>query len=230
MDRFFTPDAPDHARDGEVTLPDEEAHHARNVLRKRAGDEVELFDGRGGRADGVLETVERKRVVVRIFGEWIREPEPAVRLVIATALPKGDRARFLVEKATELGVDRLIPLHTTRSVVAPRETKLDRLRQTAVAACKQCGRNRLPEIDEPVDWPTFLSTKRPGPLFVADPTGETVEPPTDGDLAIAIGPEGGFTPDELDAARAAGAEFIGLGRHILRIETAVLAAAVRFAP
>lgn len=226
MDRFFVGES----ADGSVELPEAEAHHARNVLRKKVGDEVEVFDGTGRSASGRFEVIERRRAVVTV-GEWRSDPEPARRVTIATAFPKGERAKFLVEKATELGVDRLIPLHTTNSVVAPRDSKLERFRQTVVAACKQCRRNRLMTIDEPRKWGDFIAGTPEGLLVAHPPQDGRDEVQSEGlagDVTIAVGPEGGFTTLELEEAADAGATPLTLGRHVLRIETAVLAAAVRF--
>jgi 16S rRNA (uracil1498-N3)-methyltransferase len=225
LDRFYAPDAP---VEGEVVLPDDEAHHARNVLRKQAGDRIELFDGAGRFAVGEIVRCEKRETVARVEGTWGWDPVPAATLVLAAALPKGDRARFLVEKATELGVALLIPLHTERSVVAPRDTKLDRLRAAVVAACKQSGRNRVLAIAEPLAWPDLLAA-RPARLLIADRRGDRPPtPPAEGATTIAIGPEGGFTPAEIAAAEAIGATRVTLGPHVLRIETACLAAAAVF--
>lgn len=209
-------------------MEDDEAHHLGRVLRKQPGDRVELFDGVGGSAESVVVEVARKKCRLRVANGWQQDEPPKRELVIATAFPKGDRARFLVEKATELDVARIVPLHTSRSVVAPRDSKLDKLRQTVVAACKQCGRNRLLEIDEPIAWSSFLPGEL-GHFLVASPgaTAAALGPPSNR-VTIAVGPEGGFTDDELSAARDVGAEFVGLGRHILRIETAAIAAATVF--
>jgi 16S rRNA (uracil1498-N3)-methyltransferase len=230
LDRFY---APTSLEQPAIELPDEEAHHLQNVLRKRVGDRVAVFDGRGGAAVAEVESLRRNHVRLSILS---REPPTAIpspAIVLATAVPKGDRARWLVEKATELGVDRWVPLQTERGVVDPGETRLDKLRQTVVAACKQCGRNRLLEISSPVTWPELLAESGAAPgLIVADPAGmparETVGTEAaveSGRLTAAVGPEGGFTPRELDDARAAGAQFVSLGPPVLRIETAALALA-----
>jgi 16S rRNA (uracil1498-N3)-methyltransferase len=225
VDRFYAPTAD---TDGEVVLPADEAHHARNVLRKQVGDRVELFDGRGRCVAGQVVRCEKRETTVRVEGTWQVDPPPAGRLVLATALPKGDRARFLVEKATELGVARLVPLHTRRSVVAPRDAKLDRLRAAVVAACKQCGRNRLMDVDEPLDWTDLLAAP-PGRLLVADREGERLGMLNfEGETTLAVGPEGGLVEEELVGAREVGARFVSLGSHVLRVETACLAAAAVF--
>jgi 16S rRNA (uracil1498-N3)-methyltransferase len=157
---------------------------------------------------------------------WPRSLARAV-LTLATAVPKGDRFDWLVEKATELGVARLVPLITARSVVHPGTSKLDRLRRRIVEASKQCGRSRLMELAVPIPWTDCVSREFSGKdVWVADPSGAPFsrgEVPSQGSVLAAIGPEGGFTPDELEAACRHGARLVALGRRILRIETAGMA-------
>ncbi|MBS0264010.1 MAG: RNA methyltransferase, partial [Planctomycetes bacterium] len=145
------------------------------------------------------------------------------------AVPKGDRFGWLVEKATELGVARLVPLLTERSVVIPGDGKLDKMRRTIIEASKQCRRSRLMELDESQEWPAFTSRQPTDrPFWVAHPTGQPLERstlPVAGHLTVAIGPEGGFTDREIALAVAQGARLITLGARILRIETAALAVA-----
>jgi 16S rRNA (uracil1498-N3)-methyltransferase len=139
----------------------------------------------------------------------------------------------MIEKLTELGVTRYIPLLTERSVVDPREGKLERLKQTVIEAGKQCGRSSLMEIGPVTPWASFLDSEiRRGSLWIAHPYGSTAGaasiPDNPQPHIIAVGPEGGLTDSELQSAADAGAKLISLGHRILRIETAALAAATLF--
>jgi 16S rRNA (uracil1498-N3)-methyltransferase len=228
-ERFYT-ETPLRAG-GVVTLDDTETRHLVQVLRHRPGDEVVVFDGRGSEADARIESASKRGAALRVLAVRTTESDGPSRLTIATAVPKGDRFRWLVEKATELGVDRLVPLSTERSVVDPRDAKLDRMRQTVVAACKQCRRNRLLEISSTATLSEFLAEPHAGgALAVAHPGGRATSSwldsvPLGRSLSVLIGPEGGLTNDEVERAVNAGAEKIALGTHILRIETAVIAVA-----
>ena len=216
---------------GAVTLDEAEARHLMQVLRHKPGDEVVVFDGRGAEADARIESASKRGATLQVLAVRTTEPDGPPRLTIATAVPKGDRFRWLVEKATELGVDRLIPLSTERSVVDPRDTKLDRMRQAVVAACKQCRRNRLMEISPTATLTQFLAEPSAvSALAVAHPKGRPASEwlgavPSTIPLAVLVGPEGGLTDEEVERAITAGAERIALGAHILRIETAVIAIA-----
>jgi 16S rRNA (uracil1498-N3)-methyltransferase len=142
----------------------------------------------------------------------------------------------MVEKLTELGVTRLIPLETGHSVVEPGTKKLDKLRQTVVAAAKQSGRSRLMEIDGLTPWDAFVNRGFTGSaVFVADPAGQPISPflttlreADESTILLIVGPEGGLTANETEQAREAGAKCIRLGRQILRIETAAIALAALF--
>jgi 16S rRNA (uracil1498-N3)-methyltransferase len=229
-DRFYAPvsfDAP------VIELSREESQHLASVLRKSPGDVVEIFDGAGRAAEAVVDAVGKRAASVRILRPLRRETASVVGIELATAVPKGDRASWLIEKATELGADVWTPLKLTRSVVEPGEGKLAKLRQTVIAACKQCGRNRLMEINATQSWLHWLpAAVARGGVVVADPSGVSPlealatllagQPPQS--VAIAIGPEGGFAEIEVAAARSAGAMIVNLGPHILRIETAATAA------
>jgi 16S rRNA (uracil1498-N3)-methyltransferase len=167
-----------------------------------------------------------------------KEPKPTsatrVQVTLATAVPKVDRMRWLVEKATELGVERLIPLQTSRSVVAPGAVKLDKLRQAVIEACKQSGRNRLMTVDSLTSWKQFVAEVMPAQAtLVADRGGlplPSLELPAlpKTPVLLVIGPEGGLSPAEIHEAVEAGARTVSLGTNILRIETAALALAAVF--
>lgn len=221
---------PTLASAGTIELPEAEAHHLAHVLRLKAGDAVELFNGNGLVGQGVVEKV-GKRTVACDVTSVAHESPPTPEITLATAVPKGERFDWLVEKATELGVSRLVPLITERSTVDPRESKLDRLRQTIIAACKQSGRSHLMELTSPMTWKQFLSGVGQSQLVVAHPFAPPIGLPNftarnPGEaIVLAVGPEGGFTDEELALAEKRGARLISLGRHILRIETAGLALA-----
>jgi 16S rRNA (uracil1498-N3)-methyltransferase len=232
MDRFFYPTL---AGGMTVTLHDEEFHHLVHVLRGKVGQHVELFDGQGASAEALVERLSKRDAQLSLVSEVRREPLPAVSLVLGVACPKGDRLKWLVEKATELGVTELIPLICERSVVEPRETKLAKLEQTVVTACKQCRRNTLMKIGDSLPLHEFIA-RAPDPVWIAHPSGESIRTqleerqkrPFDPPLPIwgAVGPEGGFSETEIEQCVAAGARLVSLGRHVLRVETAAIAFAV----
>ncbi len=181
--------------------------------------------------------VGRREVRLRVEQRLRIDRESAIDLTLAVALPKGDRQRWLVEKATELGVGRLVPISTRRSVVRLKESGMERLDRFVIEACKQCGRNRLMEIEQPVGWEEFLShTNDERIRLIAHPsrTDFLVRPngwtdlevrPTTTPIVAAIGPEGGFTDEEVQSAAEAGWQAVSLGPRILRVETAALALA-----
>src|SRR5690606_38633593 len=140
---FYLPESLDRP---ELTLTGSEAHHLSHVLRLGPGAIVTLFDGEGNEAVAEVISTGKRDVRLKQHSFANRFDPTDVSITLAVAPPKGDRFRWMVEKATELGVARLVPLLTTRTIVDPRESKLDKLRQTVIAACKQCGRSRLMEI------------------------------------------------------------------------------------
>lgn len=229
MDRFFSPA---FATGSTVELDESESHHLAHVLRHDAGDEVELFDGRGTAATARVERVRKRSVTVAITGDLRVDSPPTIELTLGVAAPKGDRLRWLVEKATELGVTSFVPIQCERSVVEPKEARLMKLEQTVLAACKQSGRNTAMSIAVPQTLADFLTNAAPAPRLLATLGGEPIahwghrnSASGTRKLFCAIGPEGGFTPHEESLATAAGAQEVSLGGAILRVETAAIAAA-----
>ena len=211
--------------DARVELDGNAANYLGNVLRLGEGGEVLLFDGASGEWLGRIVETGRKRMALTAERQT-RALEQVPDLTLAFAPVKRSQTDWLVEKATELGVARLIPVTTQRTVVE--RVKLERLQAIAIEAAEQCGRTRLPEIIEPVSLSQLLKQREPGrALFFADEAGgeavATAFKP--GPAMILTGPEGGFTDEERAAIRATpGAVPISLGPRILRAETAALAA------
>jgi 16S rRNA (uracil1498-N3)-methyltransferase len=174
--------------------------------------------------------------VVALGDDWVDliavgtppdERASPIALTLASAVPKGDRFDWLVEKATELGVERLVPLVTERSVVEPGAAKLARLRRAIVEASKQCRRNRLMLLGEPIRWVDLVSSAPASLKLLADPDGQCMQEiaaiPRGHPVILAIGPEGGFTPAEQSAAEISGWHRICFSPNTLRVETAGLA-------
>lgn len=193
------------------------------VLRLGPGDRVKLFDDRSGEWLARIAEAGKKRVALTV-GERLREREAVPDLWLLFAPIKRGRIDWLVEKATELGVARLMPVITRRTVVE--RLNLDRLRAHAIEAAEQCERTALPELAEPQKLDPMLKAWPPGrALFFADEAGGEAFAPAPGPAAILIGPEGGFTDEERAAIRALPqARPISLGPRILRADTAALAA------
>jgi 16S rRNA (uracil1498-N3)-methyltransferase len=211
-----------------ITLDGSEAHHLLHVLRAREGARVVVFDGTDYEFDAEVSACHRSTVDLVIHDRRLASRELPHPLTLGVPLPKGDRQRWIVEKAVELGVSRLVPLRTERSVATSDKggEKLDRY---VIEASKQCERNRLMEVAPPMAWSDWLATAPTGARrWVADPSGCAL-PRLDRALAsptfAAVGPEGGFTEGEIAAAREAGWEIVALGPRILRIETAAVALA-----
>ena len=226
-DRYFveTPIVADRA-----TLTGPEAHHLIHVMRAAPGETVTLFDGRGDQFSAVVERVGRNDVTLSVLARESVNRELPFSLVLGVALPKGDRQKWLVEKTVEIGVTRVVPLKTRRGVAQPVEQAMVRLRRAVIEASKQCGRNRLMQIDEPQDWPHFADGADAGSILLfAHPGAETTahdvlaaSPNADRNVFLAVGPEGGFADEEAARAVAAGWRMVSLGPRILRVETAAL--------
>jgi 16S rRNA (uracil1498-N3)-methyltransferase len=208
-----------------VDLDPAQANYLGNVLRLREGAGLLVFDGRSGEWLARIAETAKKRMVLAV-GERTREPESIPDIWLAFAPVKRAQTDWLVEKATELGVARLVPIVTRRTIVE--RVKLDRLEAISIEAAEQCGRTRLPDISEPLPLAHFLAHRDPARiLYFADEAGG--EPAagafTEGPATILTGPEGGFADEERSAIRAApNAVPISLGPRILRAETAALAA------
>lgn len=213
--------------DDVVTIRDSEAHHLLHVLRAECGNELTLFDGRGTAATAVVTAMDRRtvRCTVQQFIPEVSAANPL--LSVAVSPPKGDRLRWLVEKLTEIGVDSLLLMQTQRTIVNPREAKLDKLRQTVIAACKQSQRPRLMQI-EPVRSVAEIISASAGSasqLVIAHPSVSASRP---ADVSagqrtcLMIGPEGGFTDAEVEQAINAGAMPAQWSPGILRTETAAI--------
>lgn len=217
---------------GRISLDGREAHHARDVLRLPDGGTVEVFDDTGAIAQGVL-SYHDGSVYVDIEAADVRvAPTPVVRLTVASAVPKGDRADWMVEKLSELGVSEFIPLAAARSVVLPEgKGKRDRWVRIATEAAKQsrrAGVMRITELMKPIDairvagrsW--FLSTESERPTAIAEAVQQLRAVPR---LTVFVGPEGGWTAQEQQLFLTAGATPVRLTGTILRIETASVATA-----
>lgn len=282
----------------EAVLAGAEAHHLIHVMRLRAGSRVVLFDGSGAEFPAEVCAVKRERVLLKVLARHQVDRELPVSVVLGVAMPKGERQRWLVEKAVELGVARLAPLQCARGVAQATTGALRRWRRAVVEACKQCGRNRLMELSEPLAWPQFVeeahgaawrllahpraAADSPGPTgatldssaeqpavsfargarpeAAADPLERLLDQLRQHDLqqqagpwvatsapacsaapeaapapapapriVLAVGPEGGFTEQELQLARAGSFELVDLGPRTLRVETAAVALAAAIA-
>ena len=216
----------------EGLLSPEESAHAARVLRLRPGEEVRLIDGAGRAFVGELISVAEKETRFAIR-ETVPSREPAVRLTLYQGLPKADKLEWIVQKLTELGAARIVPVETRYSVAKAKPGKDARLVRIAREAVKQCGRAACPEIAAPMRFADAVEDMRrhermlmPWEAARAATLAQVLEErPQARDIGVFIGPEGGIAAEEAEAAQAAGAVAVTLGERILRTETAAVAAA-----
>ena len=234
MHRFYLPSADSKA--GRLALAGPEAHHALRVLRVRHGDQVTLLNGAGGEFLCRVEDFDRDKLHLAVV-ESKSVPAPPCQITLLQALPKGKIIDSIIQKATELGVARIVPLLSERAVVDLDEKhagrKAEKWQHVAIEAIKQCGAAWLPSVEAPVTPAEFLARKEtfelplvgslqpgaqhPRKYFQDFATRQNRKPQS---ACIWIGPEGDFTPEEVSAIVSAGALPITLGKLVLRVETA----------
>ena len=208
-----------------IIVTGDEFHHSIRVVRARVGEEVELFDRAGNAVRGVVESIERDRAVIAT-----REPLPSrespLAIHLAMAVIQLEKFELVLQKGTELGVKTFIPLVTDRVELRPERyaSKSERWNKIVFEAVKQCGRAAVPAIEPPATFSDVIATSGTRILFDADaePAAVNLQPPTA--LTILIGPEGGWSDEELRRARERGVVFERLGPRRLRAETAAIAA------
>jgi 16S rRNA (uracil1498-N3)-methyltransferase len=229
-----------------VLLGGSAANHIARVLRLRSGDALTVFNGNGGEFAARVEGIQKDTVAVSVAQHRTGDRESPLPLTLAQGISRGERMDWVIQKATELGASRIVPVSTQRSVVRLDEKqagrKLQHWRAIAVAACEQCGRNRIPDLAAPADFYELLASSGPRPPTSADraasgqlgpmrillsPSGDARLDDLEGvgaGIMVLIGPEGGLEDLEHEAALAAGFKAVRVGPRVLRTETAAIAA------
>lgn len=210
-----------------VTLSPVESHHLARVLRVQPGQAVTLFDGRGGVAEAVVESVGKSAVEARVSKRWT-VPPPAVQIDLIQAVPRPDRWELVLQKAVELGATRIQPILTQHTEFKPNPKKQDRWEKIVLNAAQQCEVRWLPQLKPLVKLDAALPTLKAYDLVLIGSLYEGTKPLRDVDfsgkakVALLIGPEGDFSPEEVEAAVQAGAVPVSFGDRILRTETAAI--------
>jgi 16S rRNA (uracil1498-N3)-methyltransferase len=227
LHRFFLP--PGSVQHGVVAFPAGISHQIERVLRLKPGDRVVALDGSGTEHVVLLQAVSRS-TRGSIESTRHNQAEPATRLTLYQGLLKGAKLELVLQKGTELGVSRFVPVATARAVPAePSAARQGRFEAIVREAAEQSGRGRIPEIMVPARLPDAITEAcATGPTIFLWEQEQIVRladvslPPAAGEMSLFVGPEGGFTGDEAEAARSAGAHTVTLGRRILRAETAAI--------
>jgi 16S rRNA (uracil1498-N3)-methyltransferase len=228
--RFYCP--PPLHTSTRFELPPAAAHHASRVLRLRVNDEVRIFDGAGNEFQGHISEIEGKRVLLENLQNCTVRSESSLHVVLAQALSSNEKMDWVIQKATELGVTEIQPVQTRRSMTKLAGERAEKRTQhwhgITIAACEQCGRNILPKVHAPQEFCSWITAlgDTPGSKFILLPEAEATlrdQPEPQGKTTLLIGPEGGFSTDEIQAARQAGFIAVRLGARVLRTETAAVA-------
>ncbi|MDR1695109.1 MAG: 16S rRNA (uracil(1498)-N(3))-methyltransferase [Endomicrobium sp.] len=234
MPHFYV--KPENIKNGLFSVDGEQLHYLSEVRRFKTGDEIMIFDGAGNSYKAVLTSADKKHMSGKIISSSYRVPEFTVNLY--TAIPKGDRFEWLIEKCGELGISGIIPVNAKRSVITSfSDNKSERFEKISLAASSQCGRNDIMKIYPPSDFRTACKQASADKDFINIMAWESAA--ENQSLAeffskkikyaganIFIGPEGGFENGEADFALSLGIKTVSLGKNILRVETAALAASV----
>jgi 16S rRNA (uracil1498-N3)-methyltransferase len=231
--RFYAPI--ENFKNETVSLDSEQTRHLRDVLRLRRTEQVQVFDGEGNEFSCEIETIEKKETLLKVIEKISpTAPESNLDLTLAIALLKGEKFDLVVQKATELGVTKLVPLNTKRADVkfAGAERKLERWRKIIVDATKQCGRAKLMQIEKPTEFEEFIkfsAIRQPGSenlVLFAERGGESFSTvKTNQQMIAVIGSEGGWEESEIEAARKNDFQIVTLNGRILRSETAAISIA-----
>lgn len=219
------------SRDAFLSLDKEASHHVARVLRLGVGATLMVFDGRGNEFEATIVEVGRE-LRLRLGERWPTSTESPLELTLLQGISRGDHMDLTLQKATELGVSRIVPVICTRTQGQRRGEQLlakhRHWQRVVAAACQQCGRNRLPELTEAIDFATSCTRRwgeGPRLLLDADATQPWPTSPVDPvAVTLLIGPEGGLDAEERSAATAAGFSAVRLGPRVLRTETAAIAA------
>lgn len=233
MPRFFTSAVQfdEAASLGSAVIDGEDGRHIARSLRMRSGDPLTLSDGAGTDYEGEIENITGDTVSVRLFEKKANQSEPTLRVTLYPGMPKADKLELITQKAVELGVTKIVPVLTTRSVSRPDAKsalkKQERLQRIALEAAKQSGRGIIPEIGKMTDLESALKSAPGRKILFYEGGGEALGAlvsPGETEVSVFIGPEGGFDAAEVELAKAYGAAPATLGPRILRTETAPLAA------
>lgn len=215
-----------------VSLGDAAAHHATRVLRLQVGDSLLVFDGSGRDFSAKIAAIRRGDVQIEVGSGIDITAESPADLTLMQGVCRGARMDTVIQKATELGVRRILPVFTARSVVrldqAQHEARRQHWRQVAISACEQCGRSRIPDVAAPSAFASAVAEDTTTSVrLLLDPTADatlSALAPLQGAIALLVGPEGGLTPEERALAMHHGFRGVRLGPRILRTETAPLVA------
>lgn len=214
---------------GPVELPEASAHYISRVLRMKAGDALQLFDGSGLEYPAVLVEVDKKSVIAELEAGTAGQPESRLHTHLGQVLSRGERMDWVIQKATELGVSEITPLFSERCEVRLNEERmlkrLEHWQQVAISACEQCGRSRIPRIHPPVPLDRWQQQVEADLKLVLHPEAAALAShPPPASLALLIGPEGGLSEAEVGAARETGFHPACFGPRVLRTETAPVVA------
>ena len=214
----------------QFALAPEAAQHVAKSLRLKTGDSITVFDGRGGEYAATIQRIERDRVDVKV-GAWRDvDRESSLEIGLVQGLPEADKMDWIIQKAAELGAAWIQPVVCERSVVRLSGERAQRReahwQRVAVAACEQCGRDRIPEVRPTLPFPNWLAAPSETPRWLLVPDGESISTLAAPESAfeLLVGPEGGLSDREQDVARSRGCRPVSLGRRVLRTETASVVA------
>jgi 16S rRNA (uracil1498-N3)-methyltransferase len=228
--RFYVPEA--EREESAIELPQDEAAHLTRVLRLRPGARVRVFNGRGSEWEAEVEDVSRQRVSLRLGARVSSQREPRIPITLAVAVLKGEKMDDIVRDAVMLGVTRLRPLITKRTEITTaaveKSSRVGRWQRIAVASAKQCGRAVVPEVCAVAPFEQEITTA-PVALMLIEPSAATAtmtlpELPAVDQLTLFVGPEGGWTAQEVETARASGAMLMTLGALTLRADAVPMVA------
>lgn len=236
MPRFFVEN--ENIKDGVITLYGDDAGHISRVLRGKIGDRLTVCDGTGYDYEAEITEISEKEIKLAVIDTVCTISEPSVKITLYQGLPKGDKMELIIQKCVELGVFKIVPVNTERCIVKidrnKEKKKVERWRKISESAAKQSGRGIIPDIGNVMDFdgaikeavkngramiPYELETERGLKAFLDDFRKEN-----NGNMAVFIGPEGGFSAGEIETALSAGVIPVTLGKRILRTETAGMCA------